>query len=116
LRFQPTELAREFDAIGSEAQKRTGLTSRPSDKRISNPLARPPATEKLRERPSSQAVGGNRRQEGEHSLVFAQVDVRHLLEEADVPAGGGAVVLLRLPESEKEVGLLAVGLRARPSG
>ena len=51
-----------------------------------------PPAEKLCESRSSEAVGRNCRQECEHSLVFAQIDVRHLLKEADVPAGGGAIL------------------------
>jgi hypothetical protein len=82
---------------------------RPTHKSLGDPLARAPAAEELGEGRSSEAVGRNRRQEGEHSLVLAQVDVRHLLEEADMPAGGGAVVLFGLLVSEEERQLEGLG-------
>jgi hypothetical protein len=72
----------------------------PAHKRLTGTFARAPATEELRQSHRGEPVGGDCRQEGEHGLVFAQVDVRDLLEEADVPSGGCALVLLGLlPES-----------------
>jgi len=58
--------------------------------------------EELSEGVSGEAVRRNRRKEDEHRHVLAEVDVRHLLEEADMPASGGALVFLRLLVSEEE--------------
>ena len=60
------------------------------------PLARSSPAQEFRESCSGEAVGRDRREQGQHRQALAKVDVRRLLEEADMPANGGAVVLLRL--------------------
>jgi len=77
-------------------------SSRPAHKGLCYPLARAPAAEELGQPRRSKPVGRDRCEKGEHGLVFAQVDVRHLLEETNVPTGGGAVVLLRPFVSEEK--------------
>jgi hypothetical protein len=77
-------------------------TSRPPHKRLNYPLAGPPAAEEFGEGGGGQSIGWDRGEEGEHRQALAEVDVLRLLEEADVPANGGAVVFLRLPVSEKK--------------
>jgi hypothetical protein len=69
---------------------------------LGDPLARPPAAEELGKRRSGEAVHRNRAEQRQYGLTFAHLDVRHLLEEADVPAGGGALVLLRLLVSKEK--------------
>ena len=76
--------------------------ARPADKSLGDPFARAPATEEFGERCGGEAGSRNRRQQGEHGLVLAQVDVRHLLEEANMPAGGGAVVLFGLTVCQEQ--------------
>jgi hypothetical protein len=78
------------------------LGTRPTDKSLSDPLARSPAAKELGKRRSGQRVGRDRSEEGKHGLALAEVDVRHLLQEADVPASGGAAVLLGLFVGEEE--------------
>jgi ribosomal protein S14 len=60
---------------------------------LSDPLARTPAAEKLRERRRCEAIGRDRSEQREHRLALAQVDVRDLLHESCVPPAGGSLVL-----------------------
>jgi len=76
--------------------------TRPADKSLGDSLAGSPPAQKLGERGCSKVVRGNRREEGEHGLALADVDVLCLLDEANVPAQGCAVVLLEVPSSEQE--------------
>jgi hypothetical protein len=73
-----------------------------ANKSLGDSLARASPPEKLGERGSSQAVRRDRGEECEHRLALAEVDVRDFLCEAEVPASGRPLVLLRLVPCEEE--------------
>ena len=74
---------------------------RPAHKGLTRSLARPPAAEKFGEGSGGEAVDRNRRKEGDHRLALTDVDVLRLLDEANVPAQRGPVVLLEVSISEQ---------------
>ena len=63
-------------------------------------FVRAPPAEKLGQGGSGEPVSWDRAEEGEHRHTFAEVDVRHLVRETNMPATGCPLVLLRLKISE----------------
>jgi len=80
-----------------------------SEQGLGDALAGSPATQELGQGGSAQPVGRDRSEERECGLTLTQADVRHLLEKAYVPAGGGPIVLLRFIVSEKKGELERLG-------
>ena len=117
----PSSISRYQDRLGTQCEytplvggSQACLTShlrrpRPPDKRLGDPLARPPPAKELSQRRRGEAVRRNRRKEGEHGLALAEVDVRHFLEEPGVPAASGPVELFLLAVREKERQLESLG-------
>ena len=58
--------------------------------------------QKLRQRTRSEPVRRDRGEEGEHGQALAQVDLRDLLRETQMPACRRPLVLLRLTVGEEE--------------
>ena len=101
LRSRPTLHPRlRRPALARAASNRS--YPQPADKGLRDPLAGTPATEELGQTRRGEFVRRNRRQEGKHGLVLTQVDVGHLLYEADMPTSGGAGVFVGLLISEEE--------------
>ena len=75
---------------------------RPANKSLGDSLAGSPPAEKLGQGGSGEPVSWDRAEEGEHRLALAEVDVRDLLREADVPANRSPLVLLRLAVGEEQ--------------
>jgi hypothetical protein len=86
----------------------------PADKSLGDPLAGSSPAEELGKSRRRQPVRRDRREQCEHGLALAQVGVFRVIDEADVPATGGAVVLLRLLVSEEESQLERLGQADEP--
>ncbi len=74
--------------------------TRPANKDLGASLEAPPPAEKLGQRCRCQSVCWDRREEGEHRDALAEGDVLRFVDEAGVPAEGGALVLRVLSFSE----------------
>jgi hypothetical protein len=83
----------------------------PRDKGLCYSLTGSSATEELGERRGPEAVRRDRGKKGKDGEALAELDVLRFLDETDMPAGGGAVVLLRLSVKRAEA-----SARAPPTG
>ena len=75
---------------------------RPSHKRLGDSLTGTSPTKELGEGGGGHAVGGDRGEEREHRKALAEVDMRDLLREANMPASRRPLVLLRLTVGEEQ--------------
>jgi len=82
---------------------------RPADKSLGDSLAGSTPAEELGEGGSGQAVRRDHGEEGEHRLALAEVDVRDFLCEAEVPASGRPLVLLRFTVDKEKRQLERLG-------